>query len=257
MQIRDYEIKMQKILEIKNLSVEVNKKKILSNINLSIERGQSYVMFGPNGSGKTTLLMTVMGMPGYDVTKGKIVFENMDITKKDVDERARLGIGIGFQLPQEIMGVKLIDLLKLCAGKNPKQELGSDEKKLVRKFMLDDMLDRDVNLDFSGGERKRAEVLQLLFMKPKILLLDEPDSGVDLESLKIIGEEIHEYVEKNNASALVITHQGHILEHMRVEKACVLLKNTIYCYNEPQKILESIREKGYEGCLRCMKRRKQ
>jgi Fe-S cluster assembly ATP-binding protein len=248
---------MHNILEIKNLSVEVNKKRILDNINLSIERGQSYVMFGPNGSGKTTFLMTLMGMPGYDVTKGRIIFENRDITKKDVDERARLGIGIGFQLPQEIRGVKLIDLLKLCAGKKPEQKLGSGEKKLVKKFMLDKMLERDVNLDFSGGEKKRAEILQLLFMKPKLMLLDEPDSGVDLESLKIIGEEIQEYVEKNNASTLVITHQGHILEHMKVEKACVLLKNTIYCYNEPQKILESIREKGYEGCLRCMKRRRK
>ncbi len=246
---------MYNILEIKNLSVEINKKKILRNINITMWGGQSYVMFGPNGSGKTSLLMTVMGMPGYPVKKGKIILENKDITKKTVDERARLGMGIAFQLPQEIKGVKLIDMLKISAGKKPNQELSSDEKKLIKKFMLDEMLDRDVNLDFSGGEKKRAEVLQLLFMKPKVLLLDEPDSGVDLESLKMIGEEIQRYIEKNNASALVITHQGHILEHMGVEKACVLLKNTIYCYNEPQKILESIRKNGYKGCLRCMKRR--
>jgi len=248
---------MHNILEIKNLSVEINKKRILNNINITIGQGQSYVMFGPNGSGKTTLLMALMGMPGYLVKKGRIIFENKDITKKAVDERARLGIGIGFQLPQEIRGVKLLDILKISAGKKPNQELGSDEKRLIKKFMLTEMLERDVNLDFSGGEKKRAEVLQLLFMKPKVMLLDEPDSGVDLESLKMIGEEIQRYVEKNNASALVITHQGHILEHMRAEKACVLLKNTIYCYNEPQKILESIRKKGYVGCLRCMKRRRQ
>lgn len=248
---------MRNILEIKNLSVEVDKKGILSNINITIKEGQSYVILGPNGSGKTTLLMTVMGMPGYDVTGGKIIFENRDITKKDVDERARLGLGIGFQFPQEIRGVKLVDMLKLCAGKKPNQELDSDEKRLVEKFMLCDMLDRDVNLNFSGGEKKRAEALQLLFMKPRVMLLDEPDSGVDLESLKIIGEEIQRYVEENNASALVITHQGHILEYMRAKMAYVLLRGNIYCHNEPQKILDDIRKKGYEVCLRCTEKRER
>jgi Fe-S cluster assembly ATP-binding protein len=248
---------MRNILEIRDLSVEVNKKKILHDINITMREGQSCVMFGPNGSGKTSLLMTIMGVPNYPVEKGRILFEGRDITEKTVDERARLGIGIGFQLPQEIRGLRLIDMLKIAAGKKLSQDLSLEEKKLVSKFMLDGFLDRDVNLNFSGGEKKRAEILQLLFMKPRLLLLDEPDSGVDLESLKLIGEEIQRYVEENNASALVITHQGHILDHMRAEKACVLLGNTIYDYNEPQKILEHIKRNGYKGCLKCRKRRRR
>jgi Fe-S cluster assembly ATP-binding protein len=248
---------MDTVLEIKNLSVEISKNKTLHDIDIAIGRGQSSVMFGPNGSGKTSLLMTIMGMPGYPIKKGRIIFENKDITKKSIDERARLGIGIAFQHPQEIRGVKLVDMLKISAGKKPNQEFDSDEKKLIKKFMLNDLLERDVNLDFSGGEKKRAEVLQLLFMKPKLLLLDEPDSGVDLESLNLIGGEIRRYVEENNASALVITHQGHILEHMRVERAWVLLRNTIYGCNEPQRILGDIRKKGYKGCLGCWKKRRE
>ncbi|MFZ2456742.1 MAG: ATP-binding cassette domain-containing protein [Candidatus Altiarchaeia archaeon] len=243
---------MPNILEIKNLSVDINKKKTLENINIEIEKGQIYVLFGPNGSGKTSLLMTVMGFPAYKVKSGKIFFEGRDITGKTVDERARMGISMGFQLPQDIRGVKLIDLLKICAKKSPKEELTDVEKKLVDKFNLKDLLDRDVNLDFSGGEKKRAEMLQLLLMKPKLLLLDEPDSGVDLESLKLIGEEIQSYVRKNEASALVITHQGDVLEYLKARNACVLLDSTIHCHNKPEVILEDIRRRGYRKCVKCL-----
>lgn len=242
---------MRPILEVKNLSVSINNQKSLQDISIEIGRGQIYVLFGPNGAGKSSLLLTLMGYPGYNVISGQIFFEGVDITKKTVDERAKLGIGIGYQLPQEIRGVKLIDVLKICAGKKPTEELGEKEMKLVDKFRLNNLLDRDINLNFSGGERKRAEILQLLLMKPKLLLLDEPDSGVDLESLKLIGEEIQKYVEENNASALVITHQGYILEHLKAEKACVLLDNRIHCHNKPHIILEDIRRRGYKKCVQC------
>ncbi len=242
---------MPDILEVKNLSVEINKKKTLKGINIKIETGQIYVLFGPNGSGKTSLLMTIMGFPGYKIKEGGIFFEGREITKKTVDERARLGIGMGFQLPQDIRGVKLIDILKICAGKKPTAELSPGEKALIDRFNLTDLLERDVNLDYSGGEKKRAEMLQLLLMKPKLLLLDEPDSGVDLESLKLIGEEIQEYVRKNNASALLITHQGYILEYLKAQRACVLLDSTIHCHNKPQVILNDIRKKGYRKCVKC------
>ena len=246
----------QPILEVRGLSVSINKEKALKDVSIEIERGQIYVLFGPNGSGKTSLLLTLMGYPGYHVTGGTIHFDGKDITKKSIDERARLGIGMGYQLPQEIRGVKLLDVLKICAGKKPSEELSNEEMALVEKFRLTDMLDRDVNMNFSGGERKRAEMLQLLLMKPKLLLLDEPDSGVDLESLKLIGEEIQKYVEENNASALVITHQGYVLENMKAERACVLLENTIHCHNKPLVILEEIRRSGYKKCVQCWEGRK-
>jgi Fe-S cluster assembly ATP-binding protein len=242
---------MHNLLRVKDLSIEIKKKKTLKNINISIDKGEIYVLFGPNGSGKTSLLMTIMGMPGYTVTGGRILFEGKDITNKSVDERARLGIGIGFQLPQEIRGVKLLDILKICAGKKHHENLNEDEMNLVRKFMLEDMLERDVNLDFSGGEKKRSEILQLLLMKPKVLLLDEPDSGVDLQSLKMIGEEISDYVRKNDAGALVITHQGYILENLKARNACVLMDSSIHCHSKPLRILEDIRKKGYKECIKC------
>lgn len=242
---------MRPLLQVKDLSVEINKQKTLENINLEIGEGQVYVLFGPNGSGKTSLILTIMGFPQYKVKRGRIFFRGEDITGKSVDERARMGIGIGFQLPQEIRGVKLVDLLRICSGKKPGEELGEEVLKRVEKFNLTELLDRDVNLDYSGGEKKRAEILQLILMKPKLLLLDEPDSGVDLESLKLIGGEIQEYVRENNASAFVITHQGHILEHLKAEKGCVLLDKTIHCHKKPEKILEDIRRGGYRACVGC------
>lgn len=135
--------------------------------------------------------------------------------------------------------------------KTPKEEFTDAEKRLIDKFNLKDLLERDVNLDFSGGEKKRAEILQLLLMKPHLLLLDEPDSGVDVESLKLIGEEIQKYVQKNKASALVITHQGDILEYLKARKACVLLDSTIHCHNKPEVILADIHRKGYRECVKC------
>jgi Fe-S cluster assembly ATP-binding protein len=127
-------------------------------------------------------------------------------------------------------------------------------KELVDKLDMTDYLDRDVNVGFSGGERKRAEVLQLLVMKPKLLLLDEPDSGVDVESLGLIAGEIQRYLEENNASALIVTHHGHILEHIKAENACVLMEGQISCYNKPEKIFNQIKEKGYSGCVECQQK---
>lgn len=242
---------MTDALEIKNLTVEVSGKTILEDISITIKRGDSHILFGPNGSGKTSLLLTLMGYPGYEVKEGSIIFSGEDITKRSVDERARLGIGIGFQMPQEIRGIKLADLLKICAGKKPTDGLSPEEKDLVEKFKLTKLLERDVNLNFSGGEKKRAEILQLLLMKPKLLLLDEPDSGVDPESLKMIGKEIQDYLEENDASALVITHQGDVLEQLKSENACVLVDKRIHCRKKPRQILEEIRKRGYKKCVTC------
>jgi Fe-S cluster assembly ATP-binding protein len=126
---------------------------------------------------------------------------------------------------------------------------------LVEKLRLTDFLDRDINRGFSGGERKRAEVLQMLFMKPRLLLLDEPDSGVDIESLKLIGTLIQDYLSESGASALIITHHGQILEYIKASKACVFMEKIIYCHTAPQEIIRSINERGYGYCLECQHRR--
>lgn len=242
------------ILEVEGLKVKVENTTVLDGINLRLKAKETYIMFGPNGSGKTTLINAIMGVPEFEVVSGKISFMGEDITKKSVDERAKLGISASFQHPPEITGVKLSAMLKLCLGKDSKAEFSEEEKKLIEAFRLTDFLDRDVNVGFSGGERKRAEVLQMIFLKPKLLILDEPDSGVDVESLKLIASEIQRYVEETESSALIVTHKGDILDYIKAEYACVLLKSIVYCFANPKNIYETIKRSGYQECVNCQDR---
>jgi Fe-S cluster assembly ATP-binding protein len=239
------------VLEVINLSVEVEGKRILKDLNFSLKEGASHILFGPNGSGKTTLISTLMGLPGYQVVSGKILFRGVDITDKGVDERAKLGIIVSFQNPPEITGIKLADLLKLCVGKTAAEEFSSQEKAQIDAFRLTDFLDRDVNVGFSGGERKRSEILQLIFLKPQLLLLDEPDSGVDVDSLRMIATEIQKYVESTGSSALIITHKGDILEYIKASYGCILLNGQFHCFKEPTQIYDEIKRLGYEECVAC------
>ncbi|MBS3815021.1 MAG: ABC transporter ATP-binding protein [Hadesarchaea archaeon] len=243
------------MLKIDDLSIEVEGNLIIDSMDFHIEEGRNYILFGPNGSGKTTLLNAIMGLPSTNLVSGKMEFLGEDITEKSVDERANLGISLGFQHSPEITGVKLSDLLKLCLEKDLDSDFSEDEKELIERFKLTEFLDRGMNVGFSGGERKRAEALQMIFLKPKLLLLDEPDSGVDVESLKLIGNEIQKYVEENNSSALIVTHHGEILEHIKSEHGCVLLGKDIRCYGKPNEILENIKAGGYENCVECQERR--
>jgi len=241
------------LLDVENLQVKVGDKIILAGISFSLKIGKSYILFGPNGSGKTTLVNAIMGMPNYEMS-GRILFMGEDITGKSVDERAKLGISVGFQNPAEVTGVKLSDLFKLCRGKSSEYEFSGEEKELIEAFKLTEFLGRDVNVSFSGGEKKRSEILQMIFLKPRLLLLDEPDSGVDVESLKLIGGEIQRYVKDSGSTAFIITHQGGILEYMDVKHACVLLNSRIHCYKTPKLIYETLKSKGYEECVRCQER---
>jgi Fe-S cluster assembly ATP-binding protein len=151
--------------------------------------------------------------------------------------------------------VKLADLLKLCLGKSPIARFNEEEQKLIDAFKLTEFLDRDINVGFSGGERKRSEILQLIFLKPKLLLLDEPDSGVDVESLRLIASEIQRYVERNGSSALIITHKGDILEYIKAKYGCVLLAGKFHCFTHPTRIYEEIKKVGYEECVACRVRK--
>jgi len=245
------------ILEVEGLSAKVEDKLILNNVHFSLKSGESHILFGPNGSGKTTLISTLMGLPTYEVVSGKILFMGIDITEKNVEERARLGLVVSFQNPPEIAGVKLGDLLKLCLAKTTAEDFSEEEKELITAFRLNDFLDRDINVGFSGGERKRSEILQLIFLKPKLLLLDEPDSGVDVGSLKLIATELQRYVEKSGASALIITHKGDILEYVKARYGCILLSGQFHCYTQPMKIYEEIKAIGYEQCVACRRRIKE
>lgn len=241
------------ILEIEGLSINIEGKEILEGLDFKLEKSTVYALFGPNGSGKTTLMNALIGMPGYD-RSGKILFDGKDISDMTIDERANLGLNISFQHPPEIKGVTLRDMVNICLRRSPGTGLTEEDLDMVKRFNLTGFLDRDINKGFSGGEKKRADIMQLLLLKPKLLLLDEPDSGVDIESIKLIAREIAYYIRENKASALIITHQGQIMEYIKTKEACVLMEGKIHCYLEPEKILNDIKEKGYLGCINCKKR---
>ena len=164
---------------------------------------------------------------------------------------------MSFQNPPEITGVKLGDLLKLCLGKSMKDDFSTEETAKIDAFKLTNFLNREVNVGFSGGERKRSEILQLIFMKPKLMLLDEPDSGVDVESLKLIANEIERYVESSGSSTLIITHKGDILEYIKANYGCILLEGQFHCYTNPMHIYEDIKNMGYEQCVACRRRTRE
>ena len=244
------------MFEVQGLSVDVGGRPVLRDVDLCIPKGETRVLFGPNGSGKTSLLHTIMGMPGYRVLSGKILFEGEDITGKTVDQRARLGIGLAFQRPPAVRGVKLAELVRIIRGNSVRPDVESMDA-YVRKLHLDGFMERDVNLNFSGGEIKRSELLQLLAQAPDLILLDEPDSGVDLVSITFIAEIVNLLLEKDKASfkrehaGLIITHAGHILDYVNVDKAYVMVNGRMLCAGNPHDLLEDIRSRGYERCIQC------
>ena len=240
------------MLQIEDLWVEVQGKEVLKGINLSIGKGETHCLFGRNGSGKTTLLMTIMGFSGYKVKHGKITFKGVDITHMPINERAKLGIGISFQRPPTLRGVKLKDLLKICGNGR-----GTGQK-LAVAYGFENFLERDVNLGFSGGEIKKSELLQLLTQNPDLTLLDEPESGVDMENLNVIGDMIRKLLQKDihrgrEKSGLIITHTGFILNYVTADKGHVMLNGQIYCEGNPLEIFQGIQKYGYQECMKCMK----
>ena len=244
------------VLSIKQLAVGVENKQILHDIDLEIRSGETHVLFGPNGSGKSTLLMAIMGFPRYQISKGNIFFKGRDITMLPLDERARLGIGMSFQRPPVVRGVKTRDMVAACLkGQENEKSIG----RLAEKADLVDFLDRETNYGFSGGEIKRSEMMQLLAQKPELSLLDEPESGVDLVNIALIGELINELLEKNRRirdrkhAGLIITHTGHILDYVNASTGYVMLDGRIICQGDPHEILATIKEKGYEECAKCVK----
>jgi Fe-S cluster assembly ATP-binding protein len=246
------------MLEITDLTVSVNGKRLLNNVNMHISKGETVALFGPNGSGKTSLLKTIMGIPGYKVETGGILFKGDDITGLAIDKRAQRGIGMAFQRPPAVRGVKLEDMLLICMEKRGDFSKGKLSD-FVQKLNLIDFKARDINLGFSGGEIKRCELVQLLAQNPDLIMFDEPDSGVDLVSINLVGTVINELLEKDRMArrrtkaGLIISHAGHILDYVNADRAYVMLDGTLFCSGNPGDILKDIRAKGYEGCIKCLK----
>ena len=249
------------MLEIKDLWVRVDRKEILKGINLTVGDGETHVLMGPNACGKTTLSLAILGYPAYKVTKGAILFDGQDLAGKDISERAKLGIAMTYQSPPEVRGVKLRDIIRLIGGEEPWNPLLEPEEIFATHFLqrvgLDSasFLTRDINLGFSGGERKRSELAQVFAMKPKLMILDEPDSGVDIDSLKLVGMEISKVVEELGSSVLTITHHRHILQYLKPDIAHIMYGNQIINSGDPDLLISQIEEKGYEGYAREILRR--
>jgi Fe-S cluster assembly ATP-binding protein len=200
--------------------------------------------------------MTIMGIPRYRVESGRILYRSEDITNFSIDRRARLGIGMVFQHPPAVRGVKLKDLLRICMEKS-----GIYTQETINtaadKLNFADFLERDINLGFSGGEIKRSELLQLAAQNPEFVMFDEPDSGVDLVNISLVAAAVNGLLQKDiredrrSKAGLIITHAGHILDYVNADRACVMLNGSVWCYGNPRDILQDIRSKGYEECVRC------
>ena len=237
------------MLEVKNLHVEFKDKEILKGVNLTLEPGKVHALMGPNGSGKSTLAHVLAGDPRYAVTKGEINFNNKDILKLDVSSRAKLGLFLSFQNPVEIEGVKLSTFLRQAYNSLNKKKLSilefnellnkkADELKIPREF-----LSRYLNKGFSGGEKKKAEILQLLVLNPKIAILDETDSGLDIDSLKLVANGINRFMSKDKI-VLIITHYKRILEHVKPDKVSIIINGKIIRSGSGE-LVNELEEKGY------------
>jgi Fe-S cluster assembly ATP-binding protein len=244
------------MLEIKALDLEVDGRPVLKDLNLTIKEGESHVLLGPNGSGKTSLLLGILGFSKYKVTGGSIVFKGEDITGLSTAERVKLGMGIAFQHPPVIRGIKLGEIVDLCKG-DTSQQITQQTRTLAKKLHFsDEFLERDVNAGFSGGEIKRSEIMQLMAQDPDFVMLDEPDSGVDIENMELIGDMIGELLDrrirpsKRTASGLIITHLATITNYIEVDWAHVMLNGMIACSGNPNRIISDIMKGGYGKCVR-------
>ena len=222
----------KQLLSIKNLHVSVDDKELIKGLNLNIRSGEVHVIMGPNGAGKSTLVNTVMGNPGYKITDGSILFENEDITNLKTYERARKGIFLSFQNPEEIPGVTVENFLRVAQN----AVTGKQSKLLAFKKELESMMKelhmdtryakRYLNVGFSGGEKKKNEILQMLMLDPKLAILDESDSGLDIDAVKIVSAGVRQFLDSDKA-VLIITHNAGILEHLKPDYVHILVDGKI------------------------------
>lgn len=220
------------MLKLNNLNVKIDNKQILNNFNLNINKNEIHVIMGPNGTGKSTLSKVIMGNKNYEV-EGKIIFNDEDITNLPTDERARKGIFLAYQNPMEIEGLKNSDFLRTALHIKEGNEFNlmnfikkQDEITTDLK-MNKDMIHRSLNVGFSGGEKKKNEILAMYLLKPSLIILDEIDSGLDVDSLKIVGENINKYYENNDCSILIITHYQRLLNYIKPDKVHILKQGNI------------------------------
>tara|TARA_Y100001958_G_C21220001_1_gene545368 strand:+ start:435 stop:1160 length:726 start_codon:yes stop_codon:yes gene_type:complete len=241
------------VLKIENLHASVDSTRILNGVNLEINPGEVHAIMGPNGSGKSTLANVLMGNPVYEITDGKIEFNKEDITEEPVDSRAKKGMFLAFQYPESIPGVTIVNMLKTALTNIEETEYTTVELRLkVAEAMKDlglspDFADRYLNEGFSGGERKRNEILQLAVLNPMLAILDETDSGLDVDGLRIVGEGISN-LKNDERGYLVVTHYQRLLEYVKPDYVHVFVDGNIV-ETGGKELSDKLEKEGYESYL--------
>jgi Fe-S cluster assembly ATP-binding protein len=254
-------------LVIKNLHVEVEGKEILRGIDLTVKQGEIHALMGPNGSGKSTLSYALMGHPKYEITEGSVTFDGQDLLELEVDERARLGLFLAFQYPQAVPGVSVTNFLRMAVNAHrgvigdgrtddpdaPKPIKIPEFRKMLEAAMALLKVDRDLirrylNDGFSGGEKKRVEILQMAMLNPHVAILDETDSGLDIDALRIVAEGVNTLVTERGMGALVITHYQRLLNHITPEFVHILADGKIVASGGAE-LAKALEADGYEKVL--------
>lgn len=240
------------LLNVKDLHVNVGEKEILHGVNIEIHGDETHVLMGPNGTGKSTFGYAVTGNPEYKVTGGEILFDGENITEMPVNERAKRGIFLSFQNPLEVPGVTLSSFIRsaLEQKSGKRLRLWNFKKKLAEMMQLLDMdesyAERDLNVGFSGGEKKKAEILQMLMLEPKLAILDETDSGLDVDAVRTVSNGVRIFRERTHGSLLIITHSTRILEALSVDAAHVM-ENGVIVKNGGAELIDDINRNGFAG----------
>lgn len=244
-----YKIKL-KMLEVQNLHVKIEDEEILKGVDLKINSSEVHAVMGPNGSGKSTLAKTLMGHPKYEITKGKIVLDGEDLTDEEPDVRAKAGLFLSMQYPPEVGGVSITNFLKtsvqsITGEKQNPVKFHQELKQKMEDLGIDpEFSKRHINVGFSGGEKKKSEILQLSVIDPKYAILDETDSGLDVDALKIVANGINQFKDKNKG-VLLITHYNRILEYVEPDHVHVMIDGKIVKSGD-KNLAEEIEDSGYE-----------
>ena len=242
------------ILKISQLTARVEEKEILHDINFEMRKGETHVLMGPNGAGKSTLGYVLMGNPKYEITEGSISFKGKDITAESADRRAKDGMFLSFQEPLEVAGLSVSNFIRsaLQQKKGGYVRLWDFKKELKKNLEFLDLdesyAERSLNVGFSGGEKKKIETLQLMMLRPSLAILDETDSGLDVDAVRLVSRGVEEYQKDRDGALLIITHSTRILESLHVDYTHVMVNGHIVATGDGS-MVEEINEKGYENFL--------
>lgn len=242
------------LLEVKKLTVNVEEKEILHGVELQIQKGETHVLMGPNGAGKSTLGFALMGSPRYEVTGGEIRFHGKRIEEEPANERAKAGMFLSFQNPLEVPGLSLSSFIRSAlsqkqGGRIRLWEFKKELERVMELLQIDPSYgERELNVGFSGGEKKKSEILQMLLLKPSLAILDETDSGLDVDAVRTVSRGVQEYQKDGSRGLLIITHSTRILESLRVDRTHVMVDGKIVKSGDAS-LVEQINRTGFEPFL--------